>query len=396
MKLATRLRLLIALALLPPLAVQTWTGLQQWRRRDAELQAEAVAYSRALQADLVRTAEGVRQLLVALAEIPAIRNADVQACTTYLQAVARQFPSYALLAVNDADGSILCNSGGAAPGAYSNAARAYHQRAMTSGGFAAGDLVTGVATGRRSLHFALPFRRPTGELGGIVLASLDQTRLAAQLAAAALPSGALAVLLDPSGTVAAGVEDGRPVLNDWVGRPAPAVLRAALQVPAPIAVVAAGPDGVARLFGAVPPDPALGGIVVAAGLDQDRALADLRQLTESTVLALSFGAVLALGAGTLGARRFVLVPLARLMAAADRVGGGDLAARSDLGRHAGSMRDLGAAFDRMAAALAEREGDRGRALAALGEAEDDLRHTVALNPQIVRVVTTPSGDTPRP
>ena len=86
--LAARLLLLVALALLPPLAIQAWNGLEQRRER------EAVAQTRALQGNVARLTESMRQFLVASAEAPATRAGDAAGCTAYLQAVARQHPAY--------------------------------------------------------------------------------------------------------------------------------------------------------------------------------------------------------------------------------------------------------------------------------------------------------------
>jgi len=381
--LAGRLSLLVMLALLPPFAIQAWTGVEHRREREAALRMDAVAQTLALQADMARTAEGTRQLLVALAEMPAIRANDAAGCTAYLQAVARQYPAYALLAATDAEGGILCSSAGAAPGSYSNAERAYYRRAMAAGNFAVGDLVTGVATGRRSIHFALPFRRADDSVGGIVLASLDQEQLARQLAARALPPGAEALVLDPAGTVVAGVKDGHSIVDDWVGRQAPGALRAGLEVSAPTAVAAFGPDGNPRLFGAVPLDPALGGLVAAVGLDQRRALADLKETLRENLAGILLGAVLALAAGVLAGRRLVLAPLAKLALAAGRVGEGELGARADLGRRSNEIREVGAAFNRMSAALAAREGERDRSETAQRESEARFRHMADSAPALI-------------
>ena len=381
MTLAARLLLLVLLALLPPLAIQAWTGMEQRRAREADLRTQAVAQTRAVQADVARVAEGVRQVLVTLAALPAIRSGDATTCAAFLREVAGQFKGYALLSSTDAAGDLLCNSVGSARASYSNANRAYFQRAMASGGFAAGDLVTSITSGRPSIHFALPFRdASTKAVGGIVLAGLDQDGLERLLTASALPRDALAVLLDPSGTVVAAARDNRPVREAWVGQPASGALRAALDVQEAAAVEAAGPDGKPRLFGAVPPDPALGGIVVAVALDQGRALADLQATTRRNLVGLLLGLLLALGAGMFGARRFVLVPLARLAAAADRVGQGELGARADLGRQAGALQEVGAAFNRMSGALAAREGERDRAEAARQAGEARLARLLAASP----------------
>ncbi len=378
MNLTGRLLLLMALALLPPLAVQVWTGVEQHQARSAALDAEAVADSRDIQADMSRLAESARQLLVALAESPAIRAGDAAGCTAYLQSVARQFGTYSMLAATDAGGGILCNSAGNAAGSYSNAGRAYYQRATATGAFAVGDVVTSVITHRPTMHFALPFRRLDGTVGGIVLASIDLGRLALQLAAEAHPREAQTLVLDPSGTVMVSLQDGRPAAG--VGTPSPPSLRDALAVPAPRAVEAEGLEGRRRLYGAVPADPSLGGIVVAVGLDRQRAYADLRFAAGRNIAGILLGAVLAACAAVAGSRRFVLGPLASLAAAAERVGQGDLRARADFGRRAGKVGEVGAAFNRMAAALALREGERDRAEAANRAGEARLAHLLAAIP----------------
>ncbi len=370
MSLAARLVLLIGFALLPTLAIQGWAALEQSHALEARLQVEAVAQTRAAQAAMSRVVEGVHQLLTALAEMPVIRAGNLPGCTAYLRAVAGRFRNYTLLGVNDAQGVIQCTSAGATQGEYSNAGRAYHQRAMASGGFAAGDLVTGIATRRRSIHFALPFRRMDGTGGGIVLASLDQDWLAGQLAALALPPGAQAMILDPSGNVVVAVQDGAPLPDDQLGRPVPEGVRNALEVRVPAAHDVYGIDGTPRLLGAMPADPDLAGIVVAVALDRGRAFDDIDAATQRTFAGLFLGAALALAAGLVSARRFVLDPLERLSAAAERVGRGEFGARADLGRHAGAIGAVGTAFDRMSAALGSREEERDRAQAAqrIGEA----------------------------
>ena len=373
-----RLLLLMALAFLPALAVQAWTGVEQHQARSAALDAEAVADSRDIQADMTRLAESVRQLLVALAESPAIRAGDAASCTAYLQSVARQFGTYSVLAATDAAGGLLCNSAGNAAGSHSDVGRAYWQRATATGAFAVGDVVTSVTTHRPTMHFALPFRRLDGTAGGVVLASIDLGRLALQMAAEAHPRGAQILVLDPSGTVMVSLQDGRPAAG--VGTPSPPSLRGALAVAAAAAVEAEGPDGKRRLYGAVPADPSLGGIVVAVGLDRQRAYADLRFAAGRNIAGILLGALLAACAAVAGSRRFVLGPLASLAAVAERVGQGDLRARADLGQRAGTVGEVGGAFNRMAAALALREGERDRAEAADRAGQARLAHLLAAIP----------------
>jgi C4-dicarboxylate-specific signal transduction histidine kinase len=224
LRLTTRLFALVALALLPALAIQAYNEFALRHSRQAAAHEQALSAARGVATVLDRFVEGVRQVLVAVAETPSIRDKDPGRCTAYLQAVANSYPAYMLLAVNDAEGRTVCNTSGRAPGTNSNADRAYFQRAMATNGFAVGDQVTGVETKRRSLHFALPFPDAVGKPGGIVLVSLDLDWLTSHLSAGLLPLEATLTILDRPGTVLVRIPDeGR-----WAGKPAPADFTTAL------------------------------------------------------------------------------------------------------------------------------------------------------------------------
>ena len=373
MTLATRLLLLIALALTPPLLFGILNDVSQRNERAAAIDQAAMAESRSVQDSLSLVVGGANRLLIAISEVPAIRSESYEVCSTYLKAVSKKMREYSLLAIIDLGGNTVCNDTDAARGNYSVADRAYFQRALATGRFTSGNLVEGIVTHRPSLHFAMPIRSSADTIDGVVIASIDQDWLAQQLAAETVPPGAQIILFDPSGTVVAAAQDGAPVKAAWIGRPAPKALLAALNVSTPRVVDITGPDGVLRRFGAVPADPALVGLTAVVGIDRERAFSDLRAVSLRNLLGLGLGGIVAVVAGAFGARRFVLGPLARIVTAADQVGAGDLNARTDLGRRSGELRELGAGFDRMIAALATREQERDHAESALRREEARLR-----------------------
>ena len=97
-----------------------------------------------------------------------------------------------------------------------------------------------------------------------------------------------------------------------------------------------GLDGRMRIAGVVPADPDLVGITAAVLLDREQAFVQTSGRRGSVTSAgLVLGAVLALFAARLGAGRFVVAPLLRLAAEADRVGRGELGGRADLGHRTG-------------------------------------------------------------
>jgi uncharacterized membrane protein YebE (DUF533 family) len=124
LRLTTRLFVLVALALLPALAIQAYNEFALRHARQRAANERALSAARGVATALDRFAEGVRQVLVAVAETDAIKDKDPARCTTYLQGIAKGYPAYMLLAVNDAEGRTVCNTAGGAPGTNSNAGRA--------------------------------------------------------------------------------------------------------------------------------------------------------------------------------------------------------------------------------------------------------------------------------
>jgi hypothetical protein len=288
LRLTTRLFALVALALLPAIAIQAYN---EFALRDARQEAaheQALSAARAVATVLDRFVEGVRQVLVAVAETPGIKDKDPGRCTAYLQRVAKSYPAYMLLAVNDAEGRTVCNTAGGGPGTNSNAGRAYFQRAMASNGFAVGDQVIGVETKRRSLHLALPLPDATGEPGGIVLVSLDLDWLTSHLSTGLLPPEATLTILDRPGTVLVRVPDN----GGWAGKPPPADFKAALLAPGDTVVERPGLDGRARILGIVHPGGQLNGLTVSVGLSHEIVYADINAATTRGVTLIALGALL--------------------------------------------------------------------------------------------------------
>ncbi|MDP9096691.1 MAG: hypothetical protein M3N26_09115, partial [Pseudomonadota bacterium] len=106
MTLATRLLLLIALALTPPLLIGILNDVTQRNERAAALDRSAMAESRSLQDSLSLVTDGVHRLLVAVAESPEVRSGNAAACTSYLKAIADRLQEYSLLAVIDRNGAV--------------------------------------------------------------------------------------------------------------------------------------------------------------------------------------------------------------------------------------------------------------------------------------------------
>jgi len=342
------------MALLPALVIQAYNEVSLRRSRLEAVRGQALSSARGVTADLDRFVEGLRQVLVAVAATPAIRDRDPPRCTEYLRAVARSYPAYLLLAVNDAEGKTLCNTSGSPPGTFLNADRAYFRRAMATNAFAVGDQVIGFVTKKRSLHFALPFQDAAGEPGGVVLASLDLDWFASHLTSGPLPRDATLIVLDRPGTVLVRVPDE----VGWAGKAAPEEFRAALAGSEDTVVERPGLNGLSRIFGVVHPGGPLSGFTVAVGLSQAAAIADINAATTRGMILIGFGALLAVFAAWIAGRELIRKPISALVAASERWRQGDWTARTDLVNGSSELHRLGVSFDEMADGLAKREAER--------------------------------------
>lgn len=385
MPLTKRIIGLVALALMPAMAIQ---GYNEYALRSARAEAvrgEAMRTARSVAADLGQFGRGVRQSLGILAEVPEIRGKDHEVCTPYLKTLVDKVPGAFFFAVVDADGSVVCNTLGSARGAYSLANRRYFQDAMRTGGFVVGEHVRGRITDKPTIQLAQALTGPDGRPDGVVVASIDLDYLAGQQARTGLPRDATLTVADKAGVILIRVPDHA----DWVGKPLPPAFWSALTANRGQVVDMLGLRGRMRITGvagATPDD--LDNITVAVGLSPAAAFADIDAATWRGLILIGLGATLALAAALLAGRAFIRNPVRRLLRAASSWRAGDLGARSGLSGP-GEFGQLGEAFDAMAASLQKHEGELRAELARshlLQERQTMMLHE--LNHRVRNTLTT--------
>jgi two-component sensor histidine kinase len=352
MSLTKRIVGLVALALMPALAIQGYNEYALRTARGEVVRAEAMRTARSVAADLGQFGRGVRQALGILAEVPEIRGKNPEVCTPYLRTLLDKVPGAFFFAVVDADGSVVCNTLGSPRGAYSLGNRRYFQDAMRSGGFVVGDHVRGRVTDKPTIQLAQALAGPDGRPNGVVLASIDLDYLAGQQARAGLPQDATLTVADKTGAILIRVPDHA----EWVGKPLPPVFWSALSANRGQVVDMPGLRGRMRITGvagATPDD--LDGLTVAVGLSPTVAFADIDAATWRGLVLIGLGAALALAAALLAGRAFIRRPVRRLLRAASSWRTGDLGARAGISGPT-EFGQLGEAFDAMAASLQKHEG----------------------------------------
>lgn len=326
MSLTTRILLLVLLALAPALAIQGYNEYALRGSRDEAVRADTMATARTIAEDLAQIADNVRQALDFVAQDPSIRSLEPAGCTAYLRRALRGTPHLAILALTKPDGTVVCNSSGSEPGAYTNAGRAYHRRAIATGGFVMGDYARGVASGRDSLHFAQPLREEDGRMLGVLVAAVDLDWLSGYLQRNLRLTSTSITVADAERTIMVRY----PTTGNWVGKPIPAERQTILDTRGEGVRVDRGIDGRIRVLANARPQGPASAAWITVGRDREVAYADVDAATRRGLILIALGAALAVAAALMAGRFFIRRPFGRLLGTAAAWQTGDLGARTGL------------------------------------------------------------------
>jgi signal transduction histidine kinase len=351
--LLSRLFVLVAVALLPAIAIQAYNEFDVRRARQDEVENQALSLAKLAAAEQLQIVQGIRQVLIAMSELPWIKGKDSQACNTYLAAMQQRFPAFITFLVTDMDGRSFCDTN-SDHRPITVAARSYFANTLKTGAFTVGEFSAGLSTGRNVIQFALPFYGDNGRMGGVIIAGLSLDWLAHYIARKGAPEGAALAVTDRNGTYLA-----RYPHNDrFVGTKMPGDKY--LKMDDRGAVDILDIDGVERIEGysALPAES--GALVVSFGLDKAQAFTEIQRHTQRDILLIVLSTSLVLVLTSLGARRFVHRPLGQLVDAANQWRLGELARRVDIAGSSEIAR-VADAFNIMADALEHREQELSEA-----------------------------------
>lgn len=349
MTVTRRILLLVLLALAPVVAVQIYSEQSLRASREDRVRSAALRYAQAIGADLTQFADAARQVTDLLVTVPAIREHDPEACTSYLGAAAEKITGAIIIVVTDVTGSVVCNSRGAAKGAYSLGDRAYFQQVMATGTPVIGEYLIGRGTGLPTIQFAHPLRDEGGAIVGLINLGFDPQWLARRLATqAVLPRDSTVTMFDRNGIILMRLPDH----DAWAGRPVPATFAAGASEigAAGGAGEMPGLRGTQRVTGVARLEGVLDGTTVVIGISRDYAFEDIDAATRRGAILILIGTLVAILAAFLFGRTVIRRPVRQLLEAATAWRKGNLGARSGV-RGSSEFGQLGEAFDRMASAL---------------------------------------------
>ena len=364
MTILSRLFLLVAVALLPAIAIQVYNEFDFRRARQVEVQNQALSLAKLAAAEQQQIVQGIRQVLIAMSELPSIKARDSQACNAYLAAMQRLFPAFITFLVADLNGRSFCDTN-SDHRPITIAARAYFANVLKTGVFTVGEFSVGLSTGRKVIQFALPFYGDDGRMGGVIVAGLSLDWLADYIARKGVPEGAALAITDRNGTYLARYPD-----NDgFVGTKMPGDKY--LKMDERGAVDILDVDGVERIEGYSALQADSGGVVVSFGLDKAQAFTEIQDRTLRGIFLIALSTLLVLALTSLGARRSIHRPLGQLVSAAHRWRFGEFSRRVDI-RGRNEIARVADAFNTMADALEHREHE-------LSEAKEKAEDAAARN-----------------
>lgn len=353
MRLSTRLILIIATSLLPILAMQVAIAWSQWSGRKAQLADLTIQQAQLLAGNLDGIAQGARILLGAATESQNLQRLQ-PGCNLQLARLRRHAPGYAFIALVDSEGRIVCASDPDLAERDAEAGWVTAARAATT--FGAGRYARTASSPDGVLPFFLPITIDTPAGGGTLVAALELSWLEQALQrmkrdGSPFIASSVLTLADADGVILA--RDQRHA--DFVGRRFPPAALPLLHNTVPGTLRLRSIDGTERLVGYSPPTRENYGVAAVIGFEEQELLRDIKQATLRGMLIVGGGSLLALGLTMLVARRFIAAPTEALLQAARRWRAGDLAARAPGAARHSEFGQLAGAFNRMAAALQQRE-----------------------------------------
>jgi signal transduction histidine kinase/CheY-like chemotaxis protein/HAMP domain-containing protein len=363
---------LVAAALLPAIAIQAYNELDLRRDRQVEVQNQALSLAKLAAAEQQQIVQGIRQVLIAMSELPSIKTRDSQACDAYLAVMQRRFPAFVTFLVTDIKGNSFCDTN-IDHRTISIAARPYYANILKTGRFSVGEYSAGLSTGRKVIQFALPFFDDDGRMGGVIVAGLSLNWLADYIAQKGTPPGGALAITDRHGTYLARY----PGNDRFVGTKMPGNRYQNMDDRGAVDILDV--DGTERIEGYSALQADSGALVVSFGLNKARAFSEIQDRTLRDIFLIALSTMLVLVLTSLGARRFIHRPLGELASAANQWRLGEYSRRVMI-RDKSEISHVADAFNTMADSLERREQE-------LSEAKDKAEKAAIRISMIVESTT---------
>ncbi|MCC7045650.1 MAG: HAMP domain-containing protein [Alphaproteobacteria bacterium] len=346
MSIRTRLVALVAAATLPLAGLGIVDSLRARTRLYDVAHATVLEEARLNAARLNAIIDGTRQMNRALVRYYLDSGRPTEACSAFARSLKASAPIYLNIALVELSGRVVC---GALPWPpdLNVSDRAYFQNALQAKGPAMGNVIASRLTGRYAIDVSDVIWDLDGELAGVVTHAIDLDVLARTLAEGFDDRRKVMALLDRDRQIAVRL----PRRPDDIGRRSGIAALDKLLARGPTFEYR-GRDGREYIIAAAPVGAQSSGWTMLVGVDRDLALeAGNLAMVQTLILvaaAFAFSVGGAWWVGTVLIRR----PIQRTVAAAQRMGAGDLSAGFPYAKSSTELGQLATALNQMAAAIA--------------------------------------------
>ena len=345
-----RLAIVLAVGLVPTMAVQFYNLQALHQARTVEVRLAALRQAELAGSEIQRIVEGVRGIMTAVGQAPSVRAMNTELCSPYVKQLVAKLENIDGISVVDSSGQVRC---AASPEqlAINIRDRDYFQDSLKTTELVTGIYLMGRISKRPTLPFALPLIAEDGQHIGAVIASLNLDWLSDQmLLRGMLPNGSITVA-DRNGVILAR----QPQPEKFVGASIPEKFMYLLTEKQAGVIDVVSQDGTARLLGYVPLQLRPAGLYVSAGIGKSDAFASVdKALWRQAIITIA--AIFASLCGAwLVAAHYLLKPLKKLLLAVRQVQSGDLSARTGMTREQGEPGEIGQEFDRALEQVDQRE-----------------------------------------
>jgi signal transduction histidine kinase/HAMP domain-containing protein len=346
---------LVILALLPAFGMMVFTASESRSLAIEQTQQNAMRLTELAVANQRQLIDGARDILITLAQLPAIQTQDRAACVFFLSNVLMQHPLYANFGAADGNGSVYCMTlPQRVP--FSIAEQDYFQQSMITRDFALSEYQISPTNSQAVITLSYPVVDDLGYPQGIVFASLDLRWLGPFMNASSLPEGSAFRVIDHNGVILVSYPNG----EIEIGQMMPESSIVGLVVAQRVGLTQEHDiNGVARLYAYAPLQAgANSDVYMIISIPTEAAFAISNRILQRNMLALVIGAVLALATAWLGTQFFFLRQVNSLVDTTQRLSAGDLSARTNWSPGQGELGQLARAFDEMATTLQHREQEQ--------------------------------------
>ncbi|ACV63579.1 putative PAS/PAC sensor protein [Desulfofarcimen acetoxidans DSM 771] len=348
-----RLLLLVIIAALPVLVLMLYNTFEQRKQNAYNAQEDSMRILRLVTRNHEQLIKNAELFLSVIAKLPEVRNSSYQNCNEIFSLIQKQYPYYDSVGLIRTDGILQCVVP-AIEHQVNLSDRLYFQDVMRTKNFAVGDYRISRVTGKASIHFAYPVLNSKGQVIAVLFAEMNMNWLEKLVNNIDFPSGMTITVVDRNGIVLSR----HPDADKWIGKAMPeaAIIRTILDKKAEGKADSIGIDGTHRFYSFSPLFASTGSsnLFIYSGVPIADVYAGANSLLIRNLIGICFIMLLVLSIGWYGGKIFFLQAVEVLLAATDRLAGGDLSARTGMSNRKGELCRLGYNFDIMAVALEKR------------------------------------------